>query len=238
MSKTASPLSLSPPTTHPVGHTPFNFIIALPALWSSYCPLLLPVSVHGHFCLPSVECRLGVNLSCPHLYPHCQNSAWHLLSIYWINEERMHGKQQMKRREKMRGFQVEYLILMKNFFIFLYTMQVFGIYYLPLGIGDTKWGRHRTCFPNCSLTGLLWELGKVEWWALGGGLATPPTSKKTCEPYRWMGVAWWREGADIAFTAKRKAGDKSFRLGSSADILVFVHWLRSPYCNSLAPSLL
>lgn len=44
----------------------------------------------------------------------------------------------MKRREKMRGFQVEYLILMKNFFIFLYTMQVFGIYYLPLGIGDTK----------------------------------------------------------------------------------------------------
>lgn len=61
-----------------------------------------------------------MNLSCPHLYPHCQNSAWHLLSIYWINEERMHGKQQMKRREKMRGFQVEYLILMK-IFSFSYT---------------------------------------------------------------------------------------------------------------------
>lgn len=44
----------------------------------------------------------------------------------------------------------------------------------------------------------------MAWWALGGGLATPPTSKKMCEPYRWVGVAWWREGADIAFTGKRK----------------------------------
>lgn len=190
------------------------------------------------FCLPSVECRSGVNLSCPHLYTHCQNSAWYLLSIYWINEEKMHGKQQMKQREKTRGFQVEYFILMSHSFIFLYTTQVFGIYYLPLGIGDTKWVRHRTCFPNCSLTGLLWELGKVEWRALGGGLAAPPTSKKTCEPHRWVGVAWWTEGADIAFKAKRKACDKSCRWGRSADILVFIHWLWSPYYNRLAPSLL
>lgn len=35
--------------THPLCCTLFNFIIALPAIWSSYCPFLLSVSVHGHF---------------------------------------------------------------------------------------------------------------------------------------------------------------------------------------------
>lgn len=61
----------------------FNFTIALLAILSYY-PLPLSVSVHGHF-LSSL--RSGVHLSCPHLYTHCQNGAWHSMSVYWINEE-------------------------------------------------------------------------------------------------------------------------------------------------------
>ena len=39
-----------------------------------------------------------------------------------MNEERMHRKQQMKRREMVRRFKVEYLILMNHFLIYLYTV--------------------------------------------------------------------------------------------------------------------
>lgn len=55
-----------------------------------------------------------------------------------MNEEKMHRKQQAKKREKMRRFKGEYLILINHSLIQLYTILVVSIYHLLLGVGDTK----------------------------------------------------------------------------------------------------
>lgn len=72
----------------------------------------------------------------------------------------------MKKREQMRGFQVEYLVLTGHPFIFLYTIQVLDIYYLSLGIGDTKMNRTWNLLPK-KLTD--WAVMRAE----PGGVAGP-----------------------------------------------------------------